>query len=902
MKANKFLSFFTAVAMALSMITIPVTSSAADYTEKEPVTQEDRLYYKARDLKQTVDPPVESVGRTVKYHFGPGDGTSDLGSLQCIGWKSGSAPENAELTFEFEALADGVYSMRSVMIDVFNKQMGTYELFINGQKYDMKAEDGEDETKHTSRGLGCAAVIVDDITLNSGTNTFNIKMLSGASTNPGWRTLFVYDMEFMKTNGKPTETETPDPTSTPTEAEPTQTPTARPASDKEVKTAEKLYYEAYALADVSIPTYTGNTVTYHKGPKDEIATIQNEDGTPLEILGWKQGQAAPNAELTIKFDAVEAGSYDMRSIMIDVFSRWLGKYELYINDKKYEMRAEDGEADGEFTALPDRTQVSPNPSHTSRGISCAAVVANWVELNEGENTLRLKAVAPSDLDANLWALFIYDLEFTNLKGAPTPVPTTAPLMIQGENIPGAEQFEDASANGGYTGGKKDSDTPVEFTFDFAAPANGDYSFEIKTANGTSAEVYVNDAEVTGNTVNLNVGKNSLTVKSAGDSAPYSLNIDYILFVYDSNDDAALRTITLEGENVTNVQHTNGDAITEGTGKAFQNYNTAASAMKSGEASCGKYLTLDAYKDNLPVYINYAFEVEVEGDYEVIVNKGDDDDVNNTIGLITIDDALTYEQEMARDSSDWTATGDRFEWSEPKLQLRMKQTVHLDKGSHNVKITVDRMAAGRTGTTAHFVLDKIDFVKTISGGDLDGAVMYTDKYMINMGAEEQLRFKDKSGIPFSIDNVDSITYESTDTDIAKVSEDGVVTGVNAGECEITAQVTLGDTTKELSANVIINGTTGFVADRIERTDNGVRITFVSPLDDEEFSIISAASGMEEGVKTSHKGTGIKDIKTKGNIYETVDIPIDGSSAGDIVEVFVWDGLNTMTPIYSKIIAD
>ncbi len=202
---KKFFSCLMAAAMVSAAVSVPVLAAeSGEFTET--------VYYEAKALNQpaTASPAPKDYTRDLTYHVGNGDGKPTLKDKTCVGWNSGDTPENAVIELEFNVPTAGTYSMRSLMVDIFNRQMGEYVLKINGNEckrdnpdqYILAPEDGEpdgdmntDKT-HTGRGLSCAAVLVNNIPLKEGKNTLSLQTTKGSVNGSTYRTLYIYDMEF----------------------------------------------------------------------------------------------------------------------------------------------------------------------------------------------------------------------------------------------------------------------------------------------------------------------------------------------------------------------------------------------------------------------------------------------------------------------------------------------------------------------------------------------------------------------------------------------------------------------------------------------------------------------------------------------------------------------------------
>ena len=243
-----------------------------------------------------------------------------------------------------------------------------------------------------------------------------------------------------------------------------------------------------------------------------------------------------------------------------------------------------------------------------------------------------------------------------------------------------------------------------------------------------------------------------------------------------------------------------------------------------------------------------------------------------------------------------------EWDSESIKLRetasendipmavYQQTVSLKKGKNTVRFAATKP---REYQDKLYVLywQYVRFTPIFNEGAIS---IQAEKTTVNIGESAKLFVSDKNGVGVSPESVNLIAYESSNDNVATVSESGVVCGVSGGTCKIKAMVTAN---RNYSAEITITVQNGIVIDSAAKSDNCVMVKYASALprlSGNEVTFIVRRFNKIEGLPYHLKEIKpiVSDMPT-ANLYQTVEIPMD-STAGDL-ELFVWGNLNTLQPL-------
>ena len=214
-------------------------------------------------------------------------------------------------------------------------------------------------------------------------------------------------------------------------------------------------------------------------------------------------------------------------------------------------------------------------------------------------------------------------------------------------------------------------------------------------------------------------------------------------------------------------------------------------------------------------------------------------------------------------------------------------MQLNAGVHTLEIDVNDS----------YMLDKIDIIKAINVTDIS---LQGDD-IISEGQSKLMKVINQDGEEVSLYDVDSLCFESSDENIAAVDGYGNVTAVNAGTAVITVGAAAGGKNMTASKKIYVPGKTGLYLKDAAINGNDVTVTLAAASDAAASKVIVASYGVVNGVPTSFKSVNFADFGAiSANTSDTKTISLTSIEASDHVCVFVFDGLDTMVPLYAKTI--
>ena len=220
--------------------------------------------------------------------------------------------------------------------------------------------------------------------------------------------------------------------------------------------------------------------------------------------------------------------------------------------------------------------------------------------------------------------------------------------------------------------------------------------------------------------------------------------------------------------------------------------------------------------------------------------------------------------------------------------RYKSSVmQLNAGVHTLEIDVNDS----------YMLDKIDIRKAINVTDIS---LQGDD-IISEGQSKLMKVINQDGEEVSLYDVDSLCFESSDENIAVVDGYGNVTAVNAGSAVITVGAAAGGKNMTASKKIYVPGKTGLYVKDAAINGNDVTVTLAAASDAAASKVIVASYGTVSGIPASFKAVNFADFGAiSANANDTKTISLASIEASDHVCVFVFDGLDTIVPLYAKTI--
>lgn len=217
------------------------------------------------------------------------------------------------------------------------------------------------------------------------------------------------------------------------------------------------------------------------------------------------------------------------------------------------------------------------------------------------------------------------------------------------------------------------------------------------------------------------------------------------------------------------------------------------------------------------------------------------------------------------------------------------SVMLSAGVHVLDMTAD--------TGAVFNVDKVEIFKPAAVS----AISVEAPEVMQLGESGSLTVKNEKGETISFFDVDTMAFESGNEDIVAVDAYGNLTPVSCGETTVSACVYSGGKSVNAECIVKVVGESGLYVKAAAVDGNNVNVTLAACKEAAASKAVAAVYNVEDGKVTSFRTVGIADFdafSASGESSKT--IALSEISDGDRVVVFVFDGLDTIKPLYGKVI--
>lgn len=589
----------------------------------------------------------------------------------------------------------------------------------------------------------------------------------------------------------------------------------------------------------------------------EGESLQNEEYTFEENDGlsggkfaiheiWKALDDAPGyAAIQVDFQVAKSGIYKMKCIALNCKNEWTNNFKFSMNEM---------ETDAE------ELWVAQSPAS-----DMFAEYELEVELLEGRNTLALIATETRQKVTDMYASMMY-LDYVSF--APDEEKDAEYIKVKAEDT----EYDTAlDTDSGSTYAQADDTRSALITVSAYAAKSGCYLMRCRAGETNKLQIGVNgafwDAKVNLKNsisdkladfevyVNLNYGKNDIGFRT---TQPGEDGACHVYFAEVSFEPVESK-IVVEGE-------------TLGGGNA--------------ELDPSGFVFLSVYGDDT-VRITANFYAAAAGKYKMKYS------------------AMTYpvngESYLCKHSVDlnedtWDAAQTMKGSSNAGGTMSMyEKEVTLQKGRNTFQLIVPE--AREADKKAVMFFDYVSFVPVYNGGPI---TVQSESQTINVGEGFKPFLTDKAGVGICAENVKSISYDSSNKDIATVNETGLVAGINPGTSKITMKVVTDDGTYDAVTDVTV--LEGIIIDSAELSGSHVVIKYAAATKylSEHGAVFligryDRIGSLQTAVREFHVCSA--DVSVE-NLYQTAEIPLD-DTAGEIV-LFVWNNSEEMTALYEPII--
>jgi len=221
-----------------------------------------------------------------------------------------------------------------------------------------------------------------------------------------------------------------------------------------------------------------------------------------------------------------------------------------------------------------------------------------------------------------------------------------------------------------------------------------------------------------------------------------------------------------------------------------------------------------------------------------------------------------------------------------------ESITLQKGVHQLEI--------KTGAeTIAYKLDCIDIFCKVDITEIE----LSDIDVLAIGESADLIVKNQDGKIISINNFDSVSYESSNENIIKINGLGRTEIINPGEATITIKGTANGKNLTDSTKVIIAGKSGLYLKKTTVNGNDVSVTVGSFTDAPVSKAFIGVCKVKDGITTSFTDVKFIEFATmSAGKTKTETVSMSSISDGDLVVVSVFDGTDILKHLWGKSITE
>lgn len=312
-------------------------------------------------------------------------------------------------------------------------------------------------------------------------------------------------------------------------------------------------------------------------------------------------------------------------------------------------------------------------------------------------------------------------------------------------------------------------------------------------------------------------------------------------------------------------------------------------------SKGSYLMLEKKKtEETPSYeLTQTFDVPYTGNYTLAVILGHVSGYTSPTKIKVNDgEYISVEDtEKVRDEAlDYSCGADAHRFT-------FVDAISLQAGTNNITFLADAAGSKRSDSMMYVYIDKYELKPEAKAAKAELAI---DADFLKKGEAANASVKAYNAYDYALSAEDyTVSYTSSDENVAVVDESGVITANNTGNVTITAAVTAGGETATAEKKLVVyNGTEGLVVLGAEAADNGVKVRYanVNSTATNTYKFIAAVYGRENGTLTSLKACAEALVSIQPTIVHEKVIPVTYTS-GDAVKLLLWESLETARPIFA-----
>jgi len=327
------------------------------------------------------------------------------------------------------------------------------------------------------------------------------------------------------------------------------------------------------------------------------------------------------------------------------------------------------------------------------------------------------------------------------------------------------------------------------------------------------------------------------------------------------------------------------------------------------ASGGKILKLDTESTNLPLQYSLSCNAKVAGTYDVLIDMGanvmEDENTQSFADAIISFDGLNFVR--------LTCGTPQNNWSDANMEkvqelssagidglarYKLKTSMTLSLGQKNIYF----MLIANENSRAVFYLDKIEFSPVPF--QLKDVSVSPEKSALVTGETTNIKISPvgEQGTPIQLDELRAngmVTFCSNDSTVANVNSLGVIKAKQPGMSKIQVCLYDGSVTKQYEFDIAVyNQNENIIILNSNFDNDGVTAKVAVPngetlADPMQMVFTNNGAGKMNNITVSNinavPSMFVQDIKANFSV-----------NTGDIINIFLWHGLDTLQPALRKII--
>jgi len=332
---------------------------------------------------------------------------------------------------------------------------------------------------------------------------------------------------------------------------------------------------------------------------------------------------------------------------------------------------------------------------------------------------------------------------------------------------------------------------------------------------------------------------------------------------------------------------------------FENFYQSG-VVESNGASGGYIVDILQYSATERI-IEMVFDLETSGEYTLVMDATVEQGISGaqthiSPAFISVNGGDEIEISNNKQSN-FSITGDAT-YENPQnwipSRITLAQSFNLTEGENTITV---RVAARKSGD---MVVGVFDCIRLARKKNIESITADIGNGILKRGESASIKMKNQNGETVTVNDFSQITFTSTDTNIAKVTN-GILKAKNYGKARIKIEAVANDQSLETEFEVNVVSEKGIWIASVERTGSGIKVNISA---EENYIggdvILAGVYGKKGDVVTSLKSTGTATTEAMDEDSEiSVEVELSDVGDSDVIRVFLIDADNSKRTIYTKL---